>query len=63
MWCRLRFVKRDGTKECLTFDKITILVDNPITNSVGAWEPTVISGKDLWSDTAFVRAVWTGAMA
>jgi hypothetical protein len=60
---RLGIVRGDTTEECLAFEKVAILVGNPIANSVGACEPTMLPGKNFWGNAAFVRTVWASAMA
>ena len=61
---RLGFVmiRRDATEESLALEKVPILVSNPVTNSIGAREPAVVSGKDLWGNAAFVCTVWARAV-
>jgi hypothetical protein len=59
----LGIVRGYTTEECLALEKVTILVGNPITNCVGAREPTMLPGKNFWGNAAFVRTVWARAMA
>jgi hypothetical protein len=59
---RLGIVRGDTTEESLAFEKVTILVGNPIANGVSACQPTMLPGKNFWGNTAFVRTVWASAM-
>jgi len=60
---RLGIVRGDTIEECLTLEKVTILVGNPVVNGVGACEPTMLPSKNFWGNAAFVRTVWASAMA
>jgi hypothetical protein len=60
---RLGIVRGYTTEECLALEKVTVLVGNPIANSVGAREPTMLPGKNFRGNAAFVRTVWASAMA
>jgi hypothetical protein len=60
---RVVIVWGDTAEKCLALEKVTILVGNPIANSVGACEPTMLPGKNFWGNSAFVRTVWASAVA
>jgi hypothetical protein len=56
------FVRGDTTEKSLAFKKVAVLVSDPVTNGVGACEPTVLPGKNLWSNATLVGTIWACTM-
>ena len=55
-------VRRNATEKGLAFEKITVLVGNPVIDGAGTCEPTVLPGESLWSDAMLIRTIWACTM-